>query len=234
MEKEVLNYKDEKLLGTIPKGKKGVCLYSGGKDSGLALSITSESAEIVALINCCEKKHPMFHQHDKDLLELQSKALKIPIVYSDGHWKESEEIEEILRNYKKSGIEFVLFGDICSIKNANRKIRLCERTGLIPCMPLWNKKYEWLFNEMKKRKLKCLLSSVRPQIKDSLGKILDDEVYEDFQRKEIDSFGEMGEFHSTLLDLDIFDFPIRYDIKSIRKCEDKFGEKWELIVDYFK
>ena len=33
MEKEVLNYKDEKLLGTIPKGKKGVCLYSGGKDS---------------------------------------------------------------------------------------------------------------------------------------------------------------------------------------------------------
>lgn len=47
-------------------------------------------------------------------------------------------------------------------------------------------------------------------------------------------FGEMGEFHSTLLDLDIFKFPIKYEIKSEYKCEDKFGEKWEIDVNYFK
>ena len=178
MEEEILNYEDEKVLTEIPKNKKGVALYSGGKDSGLALSIACESAEIVALINCCEQKHPMFHQHDTDLMELQSQSLKIPIVYSNGHWKESTEIEGLLKKYKSQGVEFVVFGDICSIKNANRKIKLCKDVGLIPCMPLWNKTYDWLFEEMKKRNLKCLLSSVRPQIKDFVGKILDDEIYE--------------------------------------------------------
>lgn len=100
MEEEILNYEDEKVLTEIPKNKKGVALYSGGKDSGLALSIACESAEIVALINCCEQKHPMFHQHDTDLMELQSQSLKIPIVYSNGHWKESTEIEGLLKKYK--------------------------------------------------------------------------------------------------------------------------------------
>ena len=33
-----------KVLTEIPKNKKGVALYSGGKDSGLALSIACESA----------------------------------------------------------------------------------------------------------------------------------------------------------------------------------------------
>lgn len=234
MENEILNYENEDILRTIPKGEKGVCLYSGGKDSGLALSIACEEAEIVALINCCEQKHPMFHQHDTDLMELQSQSLKIPIVYSNGHWKESTEIERILKECKLQGVKFVLFGDICSIKNANRKIKLCESVGLIPCMPLWNKTYDWLFNEVKKRKLKCLLSSVRPQIRDNIGQILDEEMYEKFKKIGINPFGEMGEFHSTLLDLDVFDFSIRYDIKSIKKCEDKFGEKWEIIADYYK
>ena len=95
-----------------------------GKDSGLALSIACENSEIVALINCCEQKHPMFHQHDMDLMELQSKSLKIPIAYSNGHWKESHEIETLLKEYKAQGVEFVVFGDICSIKNANRKVNL--------------------------------------------------------------------------------------------------------------
>lgn len=234
MEEEILNYEDEKVLTEIPKNKKGVALYSGGKDSGLALSIACESAEIVALINCCEQKHPMFHQHDTDLMELQSQSLKIPIVYSNGHWKESTEIEGLLKKYKSQRVEFVVFGDICSIKNANRKIKLCKDVGLIPCMPLWNKTYDWLFEEMKKRNLKCLLSSVRPQIKDFVGKILDDEIYEKFKKMEINSFGEMGEFHSTLLDLDIFEFPIKYEIKSVYKCEDKFGEKWEINAKYSK
>ena len=87
---------------------------------------------------------------------------------------------------------------------------------------------------MKKRNLKCLLSSVRPIIKDYVGRILDDEIYEKFENTDMNPFGEMGEFHSTLIDLDIFKFPIQYEIKSIYKCEDKFGEKWEINVKYFR
>lgn len=234
MEDEVLNYENVDNLKTIPKNKKGVCLFSGGKDSGLALSIACEQSKIIALINCCEQKRPLFHQHGTDLMNLQSQALKIPMVYANGHWKESTELEILLKKFKAEGVEFIVFGDICSIKNANRKIRLCENVGLIPCMPLWNKTYDELYNEIKKRKLKCMLSSVRPQIKDFVGRIFDDKIYEEFNKLNIDPFGEKGEFHSTLLDLDIFDFSIKYDIRSVNKCMDKFGEKWEVSADYSK
>lgn len=234
MENEILDFENEDSLRMIPKNKSGVCLYSGGKDSGLSLSIACEQSKIVALINCCEQSHPLFHQHDRDLMNLQSQSLKIPVVYANGHWKESPELEEILKDFKSQGVEFVVFGDICSIKNANRKIKLCKSVGLIPCMPLWNMTYDDLFNEAKKRNLKCLLSSVRPEIKDYIGEIFDDKMYDKFKKLEIDPFGEKGEFHSTLLDLDIFEFSIKYDIKSVNKCTDKFGDKWEISVNYFK
>ncbi len=234
MENEILNFDNENTLRSIPKDKLGVCLFSGGKDSGLALSMASEQSKIVSLINCCEKKKPLFHQHNTELMDLQSQALKIPIVYADGHWKDSPELEKVLKEFKSQGVEFVLFGDICNIKNANRKIKLCNSVGLIPCMPLWNMTYDELFSEIKKRNLKCLLSSVRPKIKDYLGKIFDDEMYNNFNKLNVNPFGENGEFHSTLLDLDIFDFSIKYDIKSENKCMDKFGEKWEISVNYYK
>lgn len=234
MEEEVLYFDNEDILKEIPKDKIGVCLFSGGKDSGLALSLVCKKSKIVSLINCCEQKHPLFHQHDRDLMELQSQALKIPIVYTCGHWKESPELEELLKKFKVQGVEFVVFGDINNIKNANRKIKLCLNAGLIPCMPLWNMSYDELFNEIKRIKLKCLLSSVRPVIKDYIGKIFDEEMYKNFNELDINPFGANDEFHSTLLDLDIFEFDIKYEIKSSNKCIDKFGEKWEINVKYYK
>lgn len=230
----ILNFENEKILRTIPQSKSFVCLYSGGKDSGLALSMACEQAQPVALITCCELKHPLFHQHDKDLIYLQSLALKIPISYVNGHWKESPELEALLKNYKSQGVEFVVFGDICNIKNSNRKIQLCQSVGLTPCMPLWNMPYDCLFSEIKKRNLKCILSSVRSELKDCLGKIFDEEMYENFNNLKINPFGENGEFHTTLIDLDVFEFPIKYNIKSINKCIDKFGEKWEISANYYK
>lgn len=234
MEEDLLDVENESILTAIPNNKIGVCLFSGGKDSGLALSMACEHSKIIALINCCEQNHPLFHQHDSDLMNLQSQSLKIPLFYSNGHWKDSSEIENLLKQFKLQGVEFVVFGDICSIKNVNRKIKLCKKVGLTPCMPLWKKTYDELYNEMKKRNLKCLLSSVRPKIKDFTGEIFDDNMYEEFKKMQINPFGENGEFHSTLLNLDMFEFPIKYNIKSINKCKDKFGEKWEIDANYYK
>ena len=56
----------------------------------------------------------------------------------------------------------------------------------------------------------------------------------EWRKNKYKRFVEMGEFHSTLLDLDIFEFPIKYEIKSVYKCEDKFGEKWEINAKYSK
>lgn len=234
MKEETLDFENEEILRTVPKGKRGVCLYSGGKDCGLALSIALEHSEVTALINCCEQEHPLFHQHDRDLMSLQSHSLRIPVVYAKGHWKNSIELEDLLKNFKSQGVEYILFGDICSTKNANRKLKLCQNANLIPCMPLWNLTYDNIYNEMKKRNLVCLLSSVRPMIKDCVGKILDDKMYENFKKKGISPLGENGEFHSTLLNLDIFEFPIKYNIKSTYKSSDKYGDKWEVLSHYYK
>ena len=79
-----------------------------------------------------------------------------------------------------------------------------------------------------------MLSSVRPELKDCLGKVFDEEMYEKFNHLKIDPLGEKGEFHSTLIDLDLFEFSIKYNIESINKCTDKFGDKWEISAHYYK
>lgn len=176
----------------------------------------------------------MFHQHDKILMKLQSEALNIPIVHVNGHWKNSIELRSVLSQYKKEGAKFILFGDIRNKKNASRIIELCHSMTMNPCMPLWNATDEELMLEYQKRKVKCVLTSVRPIIKDSLGKVFDIELYKSFKDTGIDALGEKGEFHSTLIGLDIFKFPIRYRNRGMVQTVDKFGEKWETLTDYFR
>lgn len=79
---------DKDILKLIPKDKPFICLFSGGKDCALALSMACQKATPVALITCIDQEESLFHAHDKKLVELQSKAMNIPVMYYNNHWKD--------------------------------------------------------------------------------------------------------------------------------------------------
>lgn len=215
----------------IPDKKKYVCLFSGGKDSGLALSLAQKHAEAMLLITCCDSNQSLFHQHDKEIVKLQGESLGIPVVFVEGHWKESEQLITELKKSKENGADFVLFGDIADVKNANRKIQLCNSVGLQPCMPLWGMSYDKLILSLIEHDIRSLITITRPGLYHFSGKIFDKETYEHFLKMGINPFGEQGEFHSTLIDSDIFNFSINYKLNNRIKVIDKFGEK--MVSDYF-
>lgn len=218
----------------IPTNKKYVCLFSGGKDSGLALSLAQKCSEAMALITCCDSNQSLFHQHDKDIVKLQGEALGIPVVFVEGHWKESKQLIIELKKAKENGAEFVLFGDIADIKNANRKIKICNSVGLRACMPLWGISYNELILSLTEHKIRSLITVTRPIVYQFTGKIFNKETYDLFSNMNINPFGEEGEFHSTLIDADIFKFPINYKFNKYVEVRDKFGQKRISDYLYFK
>jgi len=220
-------------LRRVPEGEKFICLFSGGKDSGLALSIAIRKANPLALVNCCEQGRPLFHQHGKDILELQSQAINIPCRYVEGHWKESKELLKLCVEYKEKGAAFILFGDINDKKNALRKIELCHQVGLKPCMPLWARDHNEICALLAEHKIKSLITTTRPILYEELGKIFDEKLFFRLKKKGVNPLGEEGEFHSTLIDADIFVYPLLFEVRNSHILKDKFGEKKELMCKYY-
>lgn len=102
-------------------------------------------------------------------------------------------------------------------------------------MLLWEMPYDELINKLEAHKIKSLISIIRPPLLETkwLGQVYSRFMYEHFEAMGIDSFGEKGEFHTTLVDADIFSSSIRYHVDSIEKVTDKFGEKWRANIEYY-
>ena len=77
---------DDSTLRSIPKIKPFISLFSGGKDSGLALSMACEIAQPMALIHCMEDEQSIHHKQSKEIIGQQASSLNIPLVFHDKHW----------------------------------------------------------------------------------------------------------------------------------------------------
>ena len=112
--------------------KLGV-LFSGGKDSTLALHLAKEKEEVVCLITVVSKNKEsyMFHTPNIDITELQAQALGLPLVSVTSEGKKEEELcdleKAIMQAKNEFGIEGVVTGAVESVYQASRVQRICNR-----------------------------------------------------------------------------------------------------------
>ena len=204
-------------LRKIPENESFICMFSGGKDCGLALSMALQKGNAVELIHCLNKDNntSLFHEQKADVVEAQAKALNIPIIYKNYKWwVRWDKIVQMYSKYKEQGIKYVVFGDLRAEGNVNTQIILCKSAGLVPCIPLYFLPYDFLISELEKRNIKSVITTItHPLINsDWLGKIFNRQAYEHFKNLGIDPFGENGEFHTTLINADCFNQPLQYQI----------------------
>ena len=206
---------DDSTLQSIPKNKPFISLFSGGKDSGLALSMACEVAQPMALIHCMDDERSIHHIQSKETIEQQASSLNIPVVFYNNHWTKWPKLIKLFQHYKQKGAEFVVYGDLFREDNAQLQITLCRSAGLIPCMPLWHIPYEILLNEMETRNITSIITVIKSSHIELhwLGKVFNRYAYENFSNLEIDAFGEYGEFHTTLINADIFKYPLKYQTR---------------------
>lgn len=208
---------------------KAAVLFSGGKDSCLALQKSMCSHKIACLVTVFSenKESYMFHVPNIELTSLQAEALNLPQIkcYTTGvKEREVEDLKEALKTCKiEYGIEGVVSGAIRSNYQAQRIKKICDELGLFPINPLWLKDEVEILREVLSNKYTVIISGVfaYPLGKNLLGKVIDEELVNllaDYgKRYGLNPAGEGGEIETTVLDapffskkIEILDYEIEY------------------------
>ena len=195
--------------------KVGV-LFSGGKDSTLALHKAADKDEIVCLITVVSenKESFMFHTPNIDSTSLQAEAMGLPLIKKVTEGKPEEELkdleEAIAQAVKEFKIEGVVTGAVESAYQSTRIQNICNRLNLSCINPLWKKNQKALLKELLAEGFKVIISGVfaYPLDKSWLGRELNNELIERLSLLEekfgLSIAGEGGEIETTVLDAPLF------------------------------
>ena len=124
---------------------KSVILYSGGKDSTMAVyEALNNGDEIYALLAMHSRNNEsyMFHVPAIHMVDYCSAAMEIPSidVLTDGIKEEElNDLEHMLRRLKDKGVDAVYSGALESVYQKSRIDKICEKLDLISVSPLWHK-----------------------------------------------------------------------------------------------
>jgi diphthine-ammonia ligase len=195
--------------------KLGV-LFSGGKDSTMALHKAAEKEEVICLITLCSKNPEsyMFHTPNIDWTGLQAQALNLPLVAKVTEGKKEEELADLEQAISSAAEEFgiggVVSGAVESVYQAERVQRICHSLGLWCFNPLWKKNQQALLEELLEKRFKVVISGIfaYPLDESWLGKEINPEavcrLLELQQQYGISPSGEGGEIETTVLDAPLF------------------------------
>ncbi len=191
-------------------------LFSGGKDSCLAMHKAMQTDEVACLITL-ESENPesyMFHTPNIHLTRLQAEALGLPLVTVRTKGEKEDELADlkraISRAMEEQGIEGVVSGAINSVYQASRIQRICNELGVWCFNPLWQMKPHRVLRELLASGFEVIISGVfaYPFDRVWLGKKIDPETVKQLIKLEesygINPAGEGGEFETLVLDGPMF------------------------------
>jgi|SRR5271157_385122 len=204
-------------------------LFSGGKDSCLALHKSMSFHDVVCLITLLSENNEsyMFHVPNIEITEKQAEAIGLPLVQkrtSGEKETELKDLKEAIRTAKASfGLEGVVTGAVRSVYQSTRVQKICRQLDLWCFNPLWLKDEIELLNEIVDYRYEVVIGGVFafPLTKEFLGKKLDGEMIQKLKRLKdeygLNPAGEGGEIETTVLDapffrrkVEIMDYDISY------------------------
>jgi len=191
-------------------------LFSGGKDSTLALHKAAEKEEVVCLITLVSenKESFMFHTPNIDVTALQAEAMGLPMIKKMTEGKPEEELKDLEEAITQAvncfKIKGVVTGAVESAYQSKRIQTICDRLNVLCVNPLWKKNQKALLEELVAKGFKVIISGVfaYPLDESWLGKEIDNELIERLSLLEkefgLSVAGEGGEIETTVLDAPLF------------------------------
>ena len=191
-------------------------LFSGGKDSTLALHKAAEKEDVACLITLVSqnKESYMFHTPNIDVTVLQAEALDLPLISKLTEGKPEEELEDleeaIAQAVKRFKIDGVVTGAVESVYQAARIQQICNHLDLWCLNPLWKREQRALLEEIVAEGFQAIISGVfaYPLDKKWLGKQIDADLIERLvalsNEYGLSPSGEGGEIETTVLDAPLF------------------------------
>ncbi len=193
------------------------CLYSGGKDSTLALHKAIESGiKIDLLITFISKNKEsyMFHYTNVHYSKLQAEALGIRQVFVNTEGEKEKELADLEKAFVDNKVKLLVTGATYSRYQADRIKNITDKLGIENLAPLWHIEPIEELNELAET-FDVIISSVSAEGLDEsfLGRRIDNETIEDLKKVNrkygINLLFEGGEAESFVLDAPLFNKKIR-------------------------
>ena len=188
------------------------CLYSGGKDSTLALhKIASMGIKIDLLITMISKSKEsyMFHYPNVQYTKLQAESLGMRQVFAKTEGKKEEELDDLRKVLKDNDVKLLVTGATYSRYQGDRVNAIAKELGIEHMAPLWHIDPEAELTEIE-RDFNAIITSVSAEGFDEsfLGKRIDNDMISRLRelRKKygINMLFEGGEAESFVLDAPLF------------------------------
>lgn len=193
---------------------KLAALISGGKDSVLAMHLAhAQGHEITAIIAIISENQDsfMFHTPAMNMVELQAKALGIPLVLKKTKGEKEKELTDLKDAIASvKGIDGVVSGAVLSEYQKQRIDVICEELGIKSFAPIWHKNLESIWEEVLGQEFEVIVTGVAADGMgpEWLGRRIDDAALTDLrvldEKFGVSITGEGGEFETLVLDCPLF------------------------------
>lgn len=226
----------------MPASKQAALMWSGGKDSCLALYHILRHApdvRVVKLLTCLSQVYDRVSMHGvrRQLIREQADALGLPVDFiviphqdapscpmahtgpgttfppNDVY---SQTMLAAFRRLKEEGIEVIVFGDIYLEDLRAYRDRLLDVAGLAGCYPLWGRDPSALYEDFLEMGFRAVTICVDTQRlpEGCCGKPLDAAFRESLPTG-LDPCGERGEYHSFAYDGPLFHHPVNFRLGDV-------------------
>lgn len=191
-------------------------LFSGGKDSCLAMHKAMHSHEISCLVTV-ESENPysyMFHTPNIRWTELQAEAMGVPIISVKTEGEKEKELGDlekaILQAIKQYGVEGIVTGAVQSVYQSSRIQTICDKLEIKCINPLWGMNPFEVIKELLSSgfRLRIVGIAAYPMTEEWLGRDIDEETVRDletlYSEHQVSPIGEGGEFETFVYDGPLF------------------------------
>jgi len=181
--------------------------WSGGKESALATyRAISQGYQVSCLVNFISEDGKRSRSHGilAKVLDLQAKAIGIPIVQVKTSWEDYEEnFKRAVMELKGKGIEGGVFGDMDLEEHKEWVERICTELEIKPLLPLWGIEPEELLAQFRESGFEAIVVATRLD-EGLLGKSLDEAFLTEIRKFGCHPCGESGEYHTFITGGPIF------------------------------
>ena len=223
-------------------------LWSGGKDSALALRVLRADArfDVRVLLTTMTRDYDRISIHGvrRELLEAQSASVGVPFQTVELAARCNNEQYEnalgaALQKLREQNVVRVAAGDLFLQDVRDYREALLKRHDMKALFPLWNRDTTALANEFVDAGFEAILSCVDTQQLDAsfAGRAFDAPLLRDLPNA-VDPCGENGEFHTFVWNGPVFSQPVKCRRGEVVLREERFAfcdllPNFDSASDYF-
>jgi len=218
---------------------KVVASWSGGKDSAYAYLLAKQQGhQVLSLLTMMmSEEKSNFHMIPKGILDAQAKAVGVPLLKKTTSAETYEaDFKSVLTGFKNQGAEGLVTGDIYEVAGHEEGwlARILKEIGLVAVKPLWMGDTKQIYLDYLKSGLKATVVRTNRELSlDWLGRVLDQQFYDDIQKLPgVDPCGEGGEYHTVITDGPDFTQKVEIIEAEKKRLDNGFGymeiKKWKV------